>query len=88
METISITKRTIGECIKRRASVVELIEFMTAKESSLREYQREELRRAKWERLLLDDDIRMMIEAGRDYIYYRNDAVLKYEIGDLLFPTK
>lgn len=89
MKSITIRKRSLSECVSRKKSAEEdIIAYAAIKETTtgqddIIELLVEDISSVKSR---MDDYIRYMEAAGREYIYTRaNGEILKYEIGDLLF---
>lgn len=89
MKSITIQKRSLSECVSRKKSAEEdIVAYAAMKETTtgqddILELLIDDISSVKSR---MDDYIRHMETAGRDYLYTRaNGEILKYEIGDLLF---
>lgn len=84
MEAKTIKKMTLAECTFNCDSAKLFIDNHDPEN----DLHKNMLNDARWAYLEWRDCIRIMKEHGKDYIYLKDGGgVLKYEIGDLLFPN-
>lgn len=82
MEEVTIKKMPIWACKMILEHFEQLWDMMHNSETKC---PRNVIEKVGWTILDMKENIRIATEEGRDYIYLKGDAVLKYELGDRLF---
>ena len=89
MNSITIKKRSLSECVSRKKSAEEdIIAYTAMKETTTGQDDILELliNDISSVKSRMENYIRYMETSGREYVYtHANGEILKYEIGDLLF---
>lgn len=83
METIlTIKKMTRDECLRELERAQKDFDFYSSQEHKLTDFGKCIRKESGWLVLEMKENLKMMQDAGRDYVYIVNGNVWRYEVVD------